>query len=45
MVFLPIVFLLLAVFVCSKKCTIDEKKYNQIVRELAERKQAAESQE
>jgi melibiose permease/lactose/raffinose/galactose permease len=39
MVFVPFVLLLAAVLTCLKKCTIDEKKYEQILKELAERKQ------
>jgi len=37
MVFLPVALLLAAVITCSKKCTIDEKKYDLIVKELEER--------
>lgn len=40
MVFLPFVLLIATVVTCSRKCTIDEKKYDLIVRELAERKNA-----
>lgn len=44
MVVLPVIMLLLACYICWKKCTIDEKKYAEIVKDIAARKaeQAAE---
>jgi melibiose permease/lactose/raffinose/galactose permease len=39
MVSIPIVLLLAAFLVLNKKCTIDEKKYNEMVADIAKRKE------
>jgi len=39
MVAIPIVLLLAAFLVLNKKCTIDEKKYNEMVADIAKRKE------
>lgn len=38
MIIFPIALLALSAYVCSKKCTIDEKKYQTIIKELEERR-------
>lgn len=45
MVTIPIIFVLTACFICWKKCTIDEKKYAEIISDLAARKEKAAEEE